>query len=433
MVLWPSAHPDHAAEVARLHPTATAVASAPATVPVIGEYGDDTGGTVVMALACYRSAVAASPTAEDIVRVTVHARTSSGTTTEFSESISFSQVVDNPRAAREHSSTDVPWAWRLSTLIASLGWRPNGGHGGLEITVFSDIPAVEGFGRLEATEAALALLVHNASGAKDDAPGRTRLAETLAHNAACHAPQPVIPARYHAALRSASTSTQPHLAVVDHADGSVTSAGHLSQDGGRPHTVIAVYSPGHTPQPTGASATRRACMAAACSAFGVDALRSLPDAPERICDWVQALHIHHSHGDSPLPSFVPSAEEAQQWAEFFAAEDERAQRTAMYLRSRREPQAYEELAASTTALAKHCATGGELDEHLSALAQLCRARGAITARPVEWDVSPAVLAVIPTSRAQHTIDELNEDGCVIVALDSGYTATVHQPHPNESL
>ncbi|WP_151640818.1 hypothetical protein [Corynebacterium sp. 11A] len=429
-MLWPSAHPDHAAEVARLHPTAAPVASAPATVPVIGEYGDDTGGTVIIAHTTYRSAVAASPVAEDVVRVQVHARDVDGTTTTFSETIGWSRVVelmDQPPAAHAELRTAYPWAWRLSTLIASLGWRPSAasGHAGLEITVFTDIPAVVGFGRFEATEAALALLIHSESTAKDDAPGRTRVVDTLVHHAATLAPQPVLPARYHAALRSTGASTRPHLVVLDHADGSVTAAANLSQDGGQPHVVIGVYAPGQRPAPAEASATRRACMAAACSTFGVTTLRSLPDASERIHDWVQALHIHHSHSDSPVPDYVPSAREAQEWAEFFAAEDERAQHTAMFLRSRRESQAYDALNASATALATHCATGSALDEHLTALVQLCRARGAVAARPLEWGVSPAVLAVVPQSRAQHTIAELSEDGCVVVALGTGTTACMH--------
>ena len=147
-------------------------------------------------------------------------------------------------------------------------------------------------------------------------------------------------------------------------------------------------------------------------AFGVESLRHLPDAAPRVRDWLEAVHKVHG------PSGVPSLQEATRWLEFFDAETRRAQSMVPLLRSRNVAELSDIVAASQRALNDDYSVSGTD----SALAQLCRSRGAVTARSAHAGVSNAVIAVVEATHARNFAADLVDDGLEVIELRPGTAA-----------
>ena len=277
---------------------------------------------------------------------------------------------------------------------------------GFNIAVESEAPVDWGLGVHAAAEVAFASALVVDDENRGDYPLRVRVAEACFQSAAIFSATPALRARYTAALRS----MDGQISVVDYKDESVTHTPHIAS---RNTVVFAVNTP-HNPggQIPEEMARRLDFIDKATRAFGVESLRHLPDAAPRVRDWLEAVHKVHG------PSGVPSLQEATRWLEFFEAETRRAQSMVPLLRSRNVAELSDIVAASQRALNDDYSVSGTD----SALAQLCRSRGAVTARSAHAGVSNAVIAVVEATHARNFAADLVEDGLEVIELRPGTAA-----------
>ena len=284
-----------AQRVRAAHPGSGHVASAPATWVLIGENVDHFGGVTLAGTSSLRAAAAASPRDDDTIALTAH-----GPFGEF--------TAETTLAALHEDEIQDPLARRWTGLVQSLIQRQvlSRETAGLDITVESDVPLGAGLGSLYAADAAIALALAGGHGDIDTAPFRTRLAEICSHAVATYSSLAVLRARHSVALRGGGTG----VSVLDYADGSLTEAPHPARHGVRVFSLAKELGKPYDVQ-TKAIANRREFIDAACSNFGVESLRQLPDATNRVVQWVEA---RRSVGDET----APDPDVARQWVQFLS-------------------------------------------------------------------------------------------------------------------
>lgn len=407
-------------------------AEAPATWPVIGEHVDHAGGVVIMSVASQRAAVAVSPREDQ--KFQIHFRrteladgsTDCSTFDEIAEL--FSQQQPEVDETGKPTTPPLPrggLAQRLGGIVWMMIQRQllSRETSGMNIVVVSAISPDSGLGEYAAIDTALALALQAEAPDVDEAPLRARLAEVCAQAGELFSGTATLRARYSAALRGSGTQ----VAVIDYADGSLTSAVHpvnrdlaafavavppIPQRAGK-NEAQSADTPAACPDQSDEIRTRNRFVDAARQAFGAQSLRLLPDAPARVTQWLAAVHqVHGAAG-------YPELHESQTWLEFHAAETERVQRFAHALRSQRARDIWALLQESQRAL--------QADYGLVAadeLAQLCQARGAIGARAAAAGTSNAVIAYVDKKKAANFSSDLSADGLVVTQLLPGKIAKV---------
>ncbi|MBN9643025.1 hypothetical protein JZY06_00035, partial [Corynebacterium sp. CCM 8862] len=322
----------------------TGCAGAPATLAVIGDHTDDMGGVVVAMPADRQVAVAVSPADGDTVTVAWH-RPGAGspvvTRTSFSRLDELGEHIHNPteRAGgiAAYRSPDTgedtrPTASPEGTaaeLIGGVIWSMIGRQmitrdvAGMNVTVSTTVPENMGLGEIEAAATAAALAIGSAYRVNDDIPHRARLADLLTQTCRVFHNHPTARWRLTTALRGSDSGAL----VINYAD---NSASPLMQPGAGDILTFAVLP--HHPAGAGGSsgdvAFRRDFFSAATKAFGVQSLRCLPDATQRVIDWLGA--VHHVRGDKDAPSIAA----AEDWIAFCQADTDRALQYAALCRSR---------------------------------------------------------------------------------------------------
>lgn len=381
------------------------VADAPSTYPVIGEYVDHYGGTVIMGVGSARVAVAMSRTGGDTVSVNIHridGSTESDTITSAEIARRAAEQLPDIDDAGRPTTPPVPQggpAAQLGGIVQSMVGRqliPRDTVG-LNITVVSDVPAGPGLGEAEAIDAAFALALQ--AGVEDitDAPLRARLAELCAQSSDVFSARPLSRARFTSALRSAPDS----LAVIDYADGSLTKAPLPAASSVR---TVALLAP--AAESEDGERRRRQFLDDARQAFGAESLRLLPDARVRVLDWLRAVHKVHPDVDAPETS------DADSWLSYFDNETARAQQVAVALRSRRVGDVWAFLADSHRETSRITGLDG-------AVSQLALSRGAHSAR----SAGPGcAVCFVPDSVADNFIADLAEDGLTVLDLGRGSAA-----------
>lgn len=381
------------------------VAEAPSTYPVIGEYVDHYGGTVVLGVGSARVAVAVGRAESDDVTLTIHRI--DGTTEHdrvSARDVAHLAAAQLPGVDDAGRPTVPPAprggpATRLGGIVHTMISRqlvPRDTTG-LNISVVSDVPAGPALGEAEAVDAAFALTLQADAEDISEAPLRARLAELCAHSADSFSSRPLSRSRYTAALRALPDS----LAVIDYADGSLTQAPHPISATTRAFALLVPGAEGDDGEKI-----RRKFLDDARQAFGADSLRLLPDARDRVLDWLRAVHKVHPDAGAP-----PVAE-ADTWLAYFEEETARAQQVAVALRSRRIADVWAFLADShreTTQIA-----GSE-----TALAELALSRGAMAARVAG---AGAVVCFVPAGAADNFSADLAADGLMVVELGVGDAA-----------
>ena len=385
----------------------TLVASAPTTWSLLGEHVDVVGGIVLVASSDLRVGIAASPRSDNNISVSVNGAKPNHIAMGDVSDFAFS-VLDARDKTESVPSPHGSWPERLGGVVWSLIFRqllPRDTPG-FNIAVESEAPVDWGLGVHAAAEVAFASALVVDDENRGDYPLRVRVAEACFQSAAIFSATPALRARYTAALRS----MDGQISVVDYKDESVTHTPHIA---GRSTVVFAVNTP-HTPggQIPEVMARRLDFIDKATRAFGVESLRHLPDAAPRVRDWLEAVHKVHG------PSGVPSLQEATRWLEFFEAETRRAQSMVPLLRSRNVAELSDIVAASQRALNDDYSVSGTD----SALAQLCRSRGAVTARSAHAGVSNAVIAVVEATHARNFAADLVDDGLEVIELRPGTAA-----------
>jgi len=420
MPMWPVAESPAAERAARTHQETTGnvpahVAHAPATWLLIGEHVDHSGGVVLAALAEQEAAVAVSPRADDLVRVT-QVSTGPAGVTHITDEVSMGVIGDLAAAQqpgiddRGRPETPPTPEGGLAVQLAGIVWTLinrqllSRDTGGLDVTVVSDIPDGAGLGDEAARDVAFALAVLGDSEEFDDAPGRARIAEVCTQAAEMFSPIAPLRARFTAALRG----TGETVSVIDYADGSVTQAPH-PQSADLEFYAVTVE---HARVDRAADILRRRrFVEEACRAFGAESLRLLPDAPQRVIEWLQAVHKVHGTDDTP------EIGEAAAWLAFEERETVRAQRLARALRARRPDDIWPVLAQSQSGLTGPYGLLGS-----EAMVQLCLVRGALGARAASAGNVEAVIAGVDARRAESFTRDMSDDGLVVVKLGRGRVA-----------
>lgn len=387
-------------------------ADAPGTFIVIGENADHFGGITVVGLTGQRAAVALSP--RDDATVHVHGDFAGTAITDqaaCSQIAQFGEAGFSSFGAEGDAAQpliDVPRtpAIRFGGLIHTLVGRqmlPRD-TAGMDITIVSDIPLGAGLGALHAADAALALALLGGDEDIDSAPLRARLADITSHSAAVYADTPVLRARHSAALRGSADG----VSVIDYADGSLTAAPHPARGGVRILSVAAAF--GEPFVDTARSVEYgREFIDEACANFGVSSLRQLPDASERVVEWVDARR--HVHG----PDSAPSLETARAWVAFSEAETQRSAAAVKALRSMRDDEFF-------ALIGEPERSPGLPVPHQ--LVQLLEMRGARAARPAAAGMSQAVLAYMSEQGAENAIADLAADGFAVVEITPGSAAAL---------
>ena len=206
--------------------------------------------------------------------------------------------------------------------------------------------------------------------------------------------------RHTAALRASGTG----IAVIDYADGSLTEAPHPGREGVRFFSVAEKFGEADDGE-VERIAAHRAFIDAACANFGVSSLRKLPDAIDRVVEWVTA---RRTVGDET----APTPEQARAWVHFCEAETLRSMAVAKALRSRHTNDLFSLVNSPTEA------RGLTLPD---ALVELCKTRGALAARPAATGTSKAVLALVSVRTADEFARTMAKD-FDIVEITPGRTA-----------
>lgn len=348
------------------HPGGGHVASAPGTWVLIGENVDHFGGATLVGTASLRVAAAASPRDDDTIAIAAsspHNRLTSETTLKQLHD----DDITDPLARR--------WTGLVQTLIQRQVLSRD--TAGLNITIESDVPLGAGLGAMYAADAAIALALAGGHDDIDTAPFRTRLAEVCSHAVATYSSLAVVRARHSVALRGGDG-----MSVVDYADGSLTQAPHPTRHGVRVFSLAQELGTPYSKE-SQAIAEHRAFIDAACANFGVESLRQLPDAVNRVVQWVEA---RRSVGDES----APDPDTARRWVHFCESETLRSLAAAKALRSRRANDLFTLL--NSPSESHNLATP-------EAQVALARERGAIAARPAATGTSDAVIAFVPVQDA----------------------------------
>lgn len=391
------------------------VAHAPATWLLIGEHVDHSGGVVLAALAEPEVAVALSPRADDLVSVTMHDTTAHGVE-KLTDEVSMGVIADLAAARQpvidERGRPETPPAPEggLAVQLAGIVWSlinrqlRSRDTGGLDVTIVNDIPDGAGLGDEAARGVAFALALLGDGDDLDDAPVRARIAEVCHQAAEMFSPVPPLRARYTAALRGQYDS----VSVIDYADGSVTQAPH-PQSGDLEFYAITVEQA--RVDRSAEILRRRRFVEEACRAFGTESLRLLPDASQRVIEWLTA--VHKVHGEENTPEIGDAAA----WLAFEERETERGLRMARALRARRIDDIWHLIAQSQSGLTGPYGLLGS-----EAMVQLCIVRGALGARAASAGNVEAVIAGVETRRAPNFTQDLADDGLAVIRLGRGRVA-----------
>ncbi|AKK03595.1 galactokinase family protein [Corynebacterium epidermidicanis] len=385
---------------------------APATWKLIGDHIDHIGGLVVCAIANLHVAVVASKRNDDTIMVTAHQRGLDLSEESFTESVTLSQLAT--QAANQPQDDHAPTRplGGLATRLGGVAWMLvhrqflSRDTAGFNITVVSDIPSLAGLGADVACETAFAIALAQLTEHKIDPPTRARLSEYCAAAAAIFSENPPVSAQYATALRGHHDA----FTIVDYSDGSVTSAPKCTDL----QTFLAI-PPAECSEQVDEILRRQHFARRAEKAFGVDCLRRLPDAKERVLQWLMAMYQLEEDARGPLPT----ASEAEQWLTFYDAELQRAQRAAAALRARK---------TTDVMLAVNESENGQTTEFglqaptCQAVVQLALSRGALAARAAASGYSSGVIAHVAQAKARNFQADLADDGFVVVALESGECA-----------
>lgn len=392
-------------------------ADAPGTFIVVGENSDHFGGITIVGLTSLRAAAAVSPRTDSTIAV--HAEFAGAAVDETTDSARIAQLADRdePGAdsadAADASSDNAggepeerTLAERFGGLVHTLVGRQmlSRDTAGMDITVIADIPLGAGLGALHAADAAVALALLGGDEEIDAAPLRTRLADIASQSARTFSHLPVLRARHSAALRGKEGT----VSVIDYADGSLTQAPHPAKAEVRIVSVAPSHGEAFTDKAQAVQKGRE-FIDDACANFGIASLRQLPNAADRVVEWVDARHQVHGKDSAP------TLETARAWVDFGEAETELSANAARALRSMRADEFFEVIGTP------------EQTPGLPApdqLVQLLTLRGARAARPAAAGMSAAALAYIPSAKADNAIADLSADGLAVVEVTPGAPARV---------
>lgn len=320
----------------------TWIVSAPGTLAWLGEYAAPIGGTTI------------AQTIEPSVQVAI-----SLTTTTPQGNHDQLNTSQNGMSFGIHSAGPYPIADAddvVRTVLDTVAHQQSGLRRStlLYVTIMSSIPPREGFGEHAAVTAAITMALATALSGKDDPPCPPTLATLTAKALRQSAHAPTCWWRPSVIFRS-QPGTLTHLTQFDDA----VTALPFSDEREPLHPVMLSATPtdedlDHIQAWTSKAQRNDAFLWRACSTFGVETLRDLPSAPQRVLEWLD-ISRRDTTADEQQPDY-PSVLETRQWLQLCGRDSSRARHAAMDVKSRR-----------TTRVASTLTTSGhELIELVSA-------------------------------------------------------------------
>lgn len=348
----------------------TWIVSAPGTLAWLGEYVAPIGGTTI------------AQTIEPSVQVAI-----SLTTTPPQGNHDQLNPSETGMSFGVHSAGPYPIADAddvVRTVLDTVAHQQSGLRRSilLYVTIMSSIPPGEGFSEHAAATAAITMALATALSGKDDPPCPPALATLTAKALRQSAYSPTSWWRPSVIFRS-QPGTLTHLTQFDDA----VTALPFTDERKPLHPVILSATPTdddrNQAQAWASKAQRNdAFLWSACSTFGVETLRDLPSAPQRVLEWLDISRRNTTADEQPAD--YPSVLEARRWLQLCGRDSSRARHAAMDVKSRR-----------TTRVASMLATSArELIELVSAATPTQRR----ILRDIATPATPGFLGEIPGQR-----------------------------------
>ena len=348
----------------------TWIVSAPGTLAWLGEYVAPIGGTTI------------AQTIEPSVQVAI-----SLTTTTPQGNHDQLNTSQNGMSFGIHSAGPYPIADAddvVRTVLDTVAHQQSGLRRStlLYVTVMSSIPPREGFGEHAAATAAITMALATALSGKDDPPCPPTLATLTAKALRQSAHAPTSWWRPSVIFRS-QPGTLTHLTQFDDA----VTALPFTDEREPLHPVMLSATPtdedlDHIQAWTSKAQRNDAFLWRACSTFGVETLRDLPSAPQRVLEWLD-ISRRDTTADEQQPDY-PSVSETRQWLQLCGRDSSRARHAAMDVKSRR-----------TTRVASMLTTSGHELIELGSAATPTQQR---ILRAIATPPAPGVIAEIPAQR-----------------------------------
>lgn len=393
-----------------------AVASAPGSWNLLGEAICNLGGVTITGNTDLRAEVAYSPRSDSTIavhwceRVPTPSLSHSEISTEdvaqaaaLSDSAeSTPNYVDPGTITPAHRLGAVAW-----NLVYSQSVR--GMSHGLDITVVNSIPSHLGLGEMTAVESALALALSADTPELDTPPERLRLSDACSRASHIFLKHPPVASRYATNLRA----TTPYPYMFDFRENTIFDVPRVS---GSDYRLCVIAKPGSRGSEHCQNLRGNILQLAseATTAFHVSTLRDLPNATERILQWLDA---HHSLGHS---EHYPAVDTARTWLDFYFAELERTTTLRSTIRARHMRETAEILNNSQQDLLSIFQPG----EDVSALTELVVARGALSARCANEDLRASVMALVAADNWDSLCEDFLNDGFTVFEVCPGAGARV---------
>ncbi|MDU7287234.1 hypothetical protein [Corynebacterium kroppenstedtii] len=385
----------------------TWIVSAPGTLAWLGEYVAPIGGTTI------------AQTIEPSVQVAISLTTTPPQGNHDQLNTSEAGMSFGVHSAGPHPIADADDVVR--TVLDTVAHQQSGLRRStpLYVTIMSSIPSGEGFGKHAAATAAITMALATALSGKDDPPCPPTLATLTAKALQQSAHSPTSWWRPSVIFRS-QPGTLTHLTQFDDA----VTALPFTDEREPLHPVMLSATPtdedlDHTQSWASKAQRNDAFLWRACSTFGVETLRDLPSAPQRVLEWLD-ISRRDTAADEQQPDY-PSVLETRRWLQLCGRDSSRARDAAMDVKSRRTirvastlttsgRELIELVSAATPAqqrILRHIATPAGCD----VIGEIPGQR-IVAARPIPG-ASTSVLALVKPKKDEHqpqTGDKMRSDG-----------------------
>ncbi len=388
-----------------------AAASAPGSWNLIGEATGNLGGVTITGNTDYRAEVAYSPRSDSTIAVnwcerfpTPSLSYSEISTEDVAQAAAVSDGTETP--AQYPDTTSMTPAHRLGAVAWNLVYSQSvrGMAHGIDITVVNSIPSGVGLGEMTAVESAFALALSADVPEVDTPPERLRLSDACSKASTLFLERPPVSSRYATNLRAVN----PNPSLFDGRENAIFEVPRVS---GSDYRLCVIAKPGSrgSQQCQDRQGDILNLAAKAAAAFQVATLRDLPNATERIVQWLDA---HHSLG---LDNHFPSGDTARKWLDFYFSELERTTTLGSTIRAHHMKETATILNQSQRDLLSIFTPGDDV----AALTELVLDRGALSARCASEDLRASVIALVPAHSWDSLRADILDDGLTIVEIRPG--------------
>lgn len=406
----------------------TWIVSAPGTMAWLGEYVAPIGGTTI--------AQTIEPSVHVAISITTTAHQGPNDQLNKSEAGMYFGV----HSAGPYSIADADDVVRA--VVDTVAHQQSGLRRStfLYVTIMSSVPPDEGFGEHAAATAAITMALAAALSGKDDPPSLPALAALTAKTLRQSAHSSTSWWRPSVIFRS-KPGMLTHLTQFDDA---VTTL-PFTDERESLHPVMLSATPTDEDRDRAQTWTSKAqrndaFLWRACSTFGVETLRDLPSAPQRVLEWLD-ISRRDTTPDGQSADY-PSVMEARRWLQLCGRESSRARHAAMDVKSRRTTRVASTLTASAHELVELVSAATPTQQRIlrgfaasdaSDIIGETAGQRIVSARPIPG-ASTSVLALVKPEHEgpQHkTGDTMRHEGITVTELSFARPAHMQTPHTGD--